>query len=197
MVQSRRRVSYVIPPPAGSVPYLRLPPYGVSRLGSVGPLLRLSQGHVEEREDGSPTSARHPRHRLGVASLALDTSTHLTGRNAPEGILYSGGRDGLVMSWDLGIPMRRRKAKEYDGLRRPGGRWEIMTGWVDDAIDEEGEEGEERPTSDGDILGDVTASSSRRARRSWRSSNTVPFEYQWETDLDTFKPGTVGCCLHG
>ena len=42
----------------------------------------------------------HPRHRLGVASLALDTSTQLVGRAAFEGILYSDGKDGLVMSWD-------------------------------------------------------------------------------------------------
>ena len=42
----------------------------------------------------------YPRHRLGVASLALDTSTKLVGRAACEGILYSDGRDGLVKSWD-------------------------------------------------------------------------------------------------
>ena len=35
-----------------------------------------------------------------------------------------------------------------------------MTGWADDAIDEE-QEGEDRPTSDGDILGDVTISRRR------------------------------------
>jgi len=189
MVQSRRRVSYVIPPPLGSVPYLRLPPCGISRLGSVAPLLLPSQRHVEEQGD-SPTWSRHPRHRLGVASLALDTSTHLAGRNAPEGILYTGGRDGLVLSWDLGVPMKKRKVKD-DGLRRSGGRWEIMTGWGDDVIDEEGEEGDERPTSDGDILGEVTAGSSRRGQRILRRSNSLPLEHQWETDLDTFKPGTV------
>ena len=44
-----------------------------------------------------------PRYRLGVSCLALDTSTQLVGRGAPEDMLYVGGRDGLVIAWDLGI----------------------------------------------------------------------------------------------
>ncbi|KAK0201917.1 hypothetical protein DFS33DRAFT_1375400 [Desarmillaria ectypa] len=185
MAQARRRVSYVILPPDGSVPRLQLPPHGVSRLGCTGPLLRQASGHGQD-EDISKR-ARHPRHRLGVASLALDTSTQLTGRSAPEGILYSGGRDGMVISWDLGMSMKKRKPKQDVGdFRRGIGRWELMTGWGDDVIAEEAEDADDRPTSDGDVLGDVTAFSSRRRRQ---SQSSLPYEQQWETDLDLFKLG--------
>ena len=51
-----------------------------------------------------------------------------------------------------------------------------MTGWADDAIDEE-QEGEDRPTSDGDILGDVTISR-RRA-----NTITAPAP-RWEVDRE-------------
>lgn len=190
MPQQKRRVSYVIPSATEPVPRLQLPPHGTSRLGSVGPLLiPLTNDRVQDTEDAKPKSARHPRHRLGVSSLALDTSTHLAGRGSPEGILYSGGRDGLIMSWDLGLPMKKRKLKAETEQMRRDGRWEIMTGWADDAIDEEAEDGEDRLQSDGDILGEVTANASRRRKT---DSKTIPYEHQWETDLGAFKSGKVG-----
>jgi WD repeat-containing protein 48 len=104
--------------------------------------------------------------------------------------MYSGGRDGMIMSWDLGIPMKKRKAREdsEDGLRRSQGRWEIMTGWADNGIDEEGEDADDVKQSDGDILGDVTASTRKRQKA---KLNSIPYENQWETDLVTFKPGKV------
>lgn len=189
MPQQKRRVSYIIPSPTEAVPRLQLPPHSTSRLGSVGPLLiPLINDLVQDTEDAKPNSARHPRHRLGVSSLALDTSTQLAGRGSPEGILYSGGRDGLIMSWDLGLPMKKRRLKAGTEQMRRDGRWEIMTGWADDAIDEEAEDGEDRPQSDGDILGEVTANASRRRRT---NSKTIPYEHQWETDLAAFKPGKV------
>ncbi|KAG6827093.1 hypothetical protein H0H92_013225 [Tricholoma furcatifolium] len=174
MVQHRRRVSYIIPPPAEPVPRLQLPPYGVSLLGSTGPLLIPSRAPADVE---LPKISRHPRHRLGISSLVLDTSTQLTGRSAPEGILYSGGRDGLVISYDLGIPMKKRKAKQDDALRHRD--WEVMTGWAD-------EEELEDVQSDGDILGDVTLSPRRRQRI---NSQFIPYEKQWETDLAAYKPG--------
>lgn len=184
MAQARRRVSYVILPPDGPVPHLQLPPHGVSRLGCTGPLLRQAGGHGQDKD--IPKRARH-RHRLGVSSLALDTSTQLTGRSAPEGILYSGGRDGMVISWDLEMPMKKRKLKQDAGdFRRGVGRWELMTGWGDDVIAEEAEDADDRPTSDGDVLGEVTAFASRRRRQ---SQSSLPYEQQWETDLDLCKPG--------
>ncbi|EFY92245.1 WD repeat protein [Metarhizium acridum CQMa 102] len=44
-------------------------------------------------------------HRLGVNGLAVDTN---------NGILYSGGRDGIVCAWDLDLDLRRRSADTHD-----------------------------------------------------------------------------------
>lgn len=179
----RRRVSYIVPPPTSHVQRLQLPPQGSQRLGAVNPLLIAypSQGHVDVQE--TPSWARHPRHRLGVAALALDTTTCLAGRNAPEGILYSGGRDGLIISRDLGVSMKRRRLRPDT---RPSDRWEMLTGWADDAIQEE-EDAEDRGT-DGDVLGEVT---SRKSRSASMSADSAP-ETQWQTDFSAFKPGVVG-----
>ncbi|KAH6904034.1 hypothetical protein BKA70DRAFT_1299328 [Coprinopsis sp. MPI-PUGE-AT-0042] len=176
----RRRVSYIVPPPTSHVQRLQLPPSGSQRLGAVNPLLIAypSQGHADVPE--TPSWARHPRHRLGVAALALDTSTCLAGRSAPEGILYSGGRDGLIISRDLGVSMKRRRVRPDT---RPNDRWEMLTGWADDAILEE-EDGEDRGT-DGDVLGEVT---SRKQRSASVSAESAP-ETHWQTDFLAFKPG--------
>ncbi|KAJ3554638.1 hypothetical protein NP233_g12377 [Leucocoprinus birnbaumii] len=138
MGQGKQRVSYVIPPPQDpdSIPRLSLPPPGTPRLGSVGPLLiPLSTNEPITNEHLHSHSTQRPRHRLGVASLALDTSAQLVGRSSPEGILYTGGRDGLVISWDLGVPTRRR------AQRGSMGRWELMTGWADDVVDDDDGQG--------------------------------------------------------
>jgi WD repeat-containing protein 48 len=189
---SRRRVSYIIPPPTDPVPRLQLPPHGVSRLGSVGPLLMDLESRTPVNEPAEPKWLRHPRHRLGVASLALDTSTQLASRASPEGILYTGGRDGLVISWDLEIRMKKRERKASSAIeepiRRSVGRWEIMTGWVDDIIHEEGDEVEEKP-ADGDVLGEVMQNDSRRRKST--TDDSIPYEHGWETDLQAFRTGKV------
>lgn len=134
-MSTKRRVSYVIPPSVDPVPRLQLPSFGASRLGSAGPLLIPADGDSPDDFHRS----RHPRHRLGITALALDSSTGLTGRSAPEGILYSAGvffhfsnqicserstrcigRDGLVLSWDLQLPLKKRTPKE----KERSGKWE-------------------------------------------------------------------------
>lgn len=170
---TRRRVSYVIPPPSEPVPRLQLPPFAVPRNGATGPLLIPSPNNTPLEIPKS----NHPRHRLGVVSLALDTSTHLAGRNAPEGILYSGARDGLVCSWDLELPMKKREEER----RRIVGRWEGMTGWGDDVIGEE-DDTDDKIRSDGDILGDVNSSRRRR-----RADGTIPYELSWEVNRDAYE----------
>ncbi|KAH8105298.1 WD40 repeat-like protein [Cristinia sonorae] len=189
--QPRRRLSYVIPSPADPPPRLQLPPHGYPRNGSIGPIitpLRSDDVHAHVQ----PRRPNHPRHRLGVACLALDTSTQLVGRANPEGILYSGGRDGLVISWDLGVPMKRR-SKRYgvstDSLRRSTGRWEVMTGWADDVPDDDFDEDEGK--SDGDILGEAKPNGSRRRRRNAGPESDIPYEEQWETDTSAFQEGTT------
>jgi len=185
MAQARRRVSYIIPPPSEPPPRLQLPPYGVSRLGATGPLLTTyhgpDEGHAPEDSLKEP---KHPCHRLGVASLALDCSTQLIGRKSPEGILYSGGRDGLIMSWELGIPMAKKKFSPENSKR---GRWEQLTGWADDSIEEEDEDG---VVSDGDVLGEVVMSTEKRRRAASLAAENPP-ERRWETDLTAFQPHTV------
>ncbi|EMD31556.1 hypothetical protein CERSUDRAFT_88909 [Gelatoporia subvermispora B] len=185
MAPPRRRVSYVIPPPTDPAPRLQLPPQGLPRNGAIGPLLVPSHQPVPSPATSPTRWGQHPRHRLGVVSLALDTSTQLVGRATPEGILYTGGRDGLVNSWDLRIPMKQR-AQRYGMSGRSARHWEIMTNWADDVIEEEADEGEEF-RSDGDVLGEVVGKTRRRIPR---AEDQIPSEEQWETDgdaLDAFK----------
>lgn len=191
MPPARRRVSYVIPPPSEPIPRLQLPPHGVPRHGAVGPLL-IPHHSPHTPEPGTstqkPEGPSHPRHRLGIASLALDTSTQLLGRASPEGILYTGGRDGLVISWDLGIPMKQR-TQRY-GVPEGGSsgrRWEIMTNWADDIIEEETDDGEEF-RSDGDVLGEVTG---RTKKRIAGVQQEIPYEEQWEVDVGALEARKV------
>lgn len=193
MVQAKKRISYIIPTPSENIPRLRLPPLGVARLGAIGPLLipyTPSGGGTREEPTRRPKELRH---RLGISSLALDCSTQLVERVAPEGILYSGGRDGLIMSWDLGISMRKRRHKESGNVSRQRKKWENLTGWGDDVIEEETDE-DYRPTSDGDVLGEVT--NNLRERRRAASLVGIPYERQWEVDISSFKAGTVSLILH-
>ncbi|KAI9461530.1 hypothetical protein F5148DRAFT_1214939 [Russula earlei] len=185
----RRRVSYGVPFPPSTIniPLLWLPPLGFDRKGSVNPILIPNPVQLP-KPVLQPHEHHVPRHRLGVSSLALDTTTQLVGRPSPEGILYTGGRDGLVIAWDLNIPIRRRPRID-EGMRQSGTRWELVTGWVDPVTDDPPDEDEEI-RSDGDILGDVKGSSRRRALSSaTATSGSTAMEYQWEPDVDSFRPG--------
>lgn len=180
MAPPRRRVSYAIPPPSlDPVPRLQLPPHDVPRRGTTGPL--LIPLHSIAPPAPNFKVAQHPKHRLGVSCLALDTSTQLVGRASPEGILYTAGRDGLVISWELAIPMRSR-TQRYGTSGRSLRRWEVMTNWADDIIEEEAEDSEEM-RSDGDVLGEVTG----KARRRIPQDASIPYEEQWETDMDAYQ----------
>ncbi len=57
-----------------------------------------------------------------------------------------------------------------------------MTNWADDVIEEEAEEGDEY-RSDGDVLGDVTG----KARRRIPQDSAIPYEEEWETDMDAYQ----------
>ncbi|KAG7093947.1 hypothetical protein E1B28_007580 [Marasmius oreades] len=194
---TKRRVSYRIPSPLDPVPRLRLPDPTTSRFGLTGPLLIPIDGVAESGEHGHSQHPRarqlpvpkHPRHRLGVTSLALDTCTQLAGHGSPQGILYSGGRDGMVNSWDLHVPMRtRQRARNVTRSRDvyEKYRWEIMTGWADD-VDEDNDD-----FGDGDVLGEVTGS--QRKRR--EEINEVPYEERWEMrkDSNDLPPTTFRQC---
>jgi WD repeat-containing protein 48 len=179
----KRRVSYFIPPPAGPLPRLELPPEGVHRNGATGPLLIPSKaaegGGLYTPTTPTFTRERQPRHRLGVASLALDSATQLLGRPTPGGILYTGGRDGQVLAWDLGLPYRQRSRTHGINSEGANRRWEMLTGWGDDVYEDEDEE-EDVPLA-GDILGDVPV---KRKRRGSRPDDPIPYEEQWELELE-------------
>lgn len=131
------RVSYVIPEPTHCPPRLQLPRLGVDRHGSTTPLLIPAQtdgaGGLSTPLTVASTPNGHPRHRLGVNSLALDTSTQLSGRATPEGILYSGGRDGMIIAHELGIPHKKRAHMTAAGPHR----WETLVGFHNPSIEEE------------------------------------------------------------
>ena len=176
-----RRVSYVIPAPTHPLPRLSLPSLDIPRNGQTGPLLiplqdptTPVQGHKSPPTSPLPSATArsaaraHPQHRLGVASLALDTSTQLAGRPGPEGILYSGGRDGLVIAWELGISMKKRTTRYGKGSDSRT-RWDVLTGWGDDDQDEDDESEDQSP---------------------------IPYEHRWETDLNVFQAGKASTTVH-
>ncbi|KAF8585272.1 WD40 repeat-like protein [Ramaria rubella] len=189
------RVSYVIPPPAQTPPQLSLPPLGVDRNGAIRPLLIPASPSTPTTQTaqagyGHSRAQTHPRHRLGVSSLALDSSTQLSGKNCAEGILYTGGRDGQIIAWDLGLKTKQRRVRygyNDHGFRRRKGRWENLTGWGD-YMEEEDESDEEVMGSDGDVLGDVVNSGEKKRRASEVQRGTVPYEEAWELDTDAAVP---------
>ncbi|EKM77209.1 hypothetical protein AGABI1DRAFT_77625, partial [Agaricus bisporus var. burnettii JB137-S8] len=75
------------------------------------------------------------------------------------------------------------KKRLNDRNDRASKKWEVLTGWADDTIEEEGED-DDRLASDGDILGEVSC------RRQWvpEKSGEIPYEQRWETDLAAFQP---------
>ena len=188
----RRRVSYGIPlpPPTKQIPRLWLPPLGFDRQGSINPIL-ISNSVLHHPKPGPHQHKDNvPRHRLGVSSLALDTTTQLLARPSPEGILYSGGRDGLVIAWDLHMPMRKR-AFNSDVARHSSTRWELLTGWVDFVADDTLDDDQDM-RSDGDILGDVKGSARRRKlSNASPTGGSTPLEHRWEPAVDSFRPGQV------
>lgn len=98
------------------------------------------------------TVQRHPEHTLGITALALDTSTIIDNsispsrKKTPAGILYSGGRDGLVASWELALPFKKRETEDGSLSGRKGRRKRYLPRWAedtyadDDLLDEDDDE---------------------------------------------------------
>ncbi|OBZ73444.1 hypothetical protein A0H81_07250 [Grifola frondosa] len=77
----------------------------------------------------------------------------------------------------------KRRTHRYGLTGRSLRRWEVMTNWADDVIEEEADEGEEI-RSDGDVLGEVTG---KVRKKSITTDNTIPYEEQWETDVEAYE----------
>lgn len=150
-----------------------------------------------------PPVQAQPRHRLGVSALALDLSTHISGKTSPEGILYSAGRDGLIIATELSLPTRPRRRRNSFNPERRGrtgrrawkGDWTTLTGWdededtpssdEDDADDEELEFALDEPSLS--LSGGTYGSAPRSAGRSRTLSGvdkSLPYEKRWEVDFD-------------
>lgn len=174
---SPRRVSYVLPLPSAPPPVLALPPLTVSRRGQSGPLYVDTGRQAEDgRHKYVHESESHPRHRLAVQALALDLSTSLEHGGPPGGILYTGGRDGLLCSWELGLPTKRRK--------RAYGRASPEDG--DD--DDEDEDALDSDDDDGALLVQhkprtMSASSAATTKQATPGSH-LPVQDRWEVDAD-------------
>ncbi|GAA95727.1 hypothetical protein E5Q_02384 [Mixia osmundae IAM 14324] len=128
-------------------------------------------GSLGPRKALTPPSD-HPRHCLGVHALALDLSTVLSSSTKsdaaearPAGLLYSGGRDGLIASWELGLPMCKRKTA-YGRSRRRSAR---------DSRDRFREQDEDQRDGDSDDSdAGLLGRSDSRGRGIMRSNYEVP-----------------------
>ena len=128
-----------------------------------GPSLRSREVRVVHSATSSNSTNRstnvpiHPRHRLPVSALALEALTQFAGWGSAEGILYTGGRDGMIVGWDLGLQMKMSASGGTSSRHPFRMRWERLTGWMDDSssVDED----DEYATSNGDVLGYAQATS--------------------------------------
>lgn len=143
------------------------------------------------------TGPQHPRHCLGVTSLVLDTSTILQNSQAPGGILYSGGRDGLVASSELNVPHKKRRGGRYELGPGRGAKvkWErIGDGaelWDEEDEAEFGEDADGN-SSDEDSQGWVGLERDGEQRR---SKHEVPYEDRWEVDKEQLARSKVSRSL--
>lgn len=227
-----RRISYVVPAPSEPRTKLVLPPLDTPRRGRTVPLVipddtlqdttrskrsrsttangsraPLSPSSFSSRNNNAAAPASsQPTHRLGVSAMAIDLSTHIAGKSSPEGILYSAGRDGLVIAWELGAPTkpRRRPLRESPATRHRHrkGDWKAMTGWDDDQdlSDEESDDGsvpdfDEEPTLDG-IYG--SGSTPQRSTTPSRTplDKSIPYEQRWQVDEDRLNDIEPVCHPH-
>jgi hypothetical protein len=105
----------------------------------------ITSASSKHYHSNNTTVQRHPEHTLGITALALDTSTIIdnagssSARKTPGGILYSGGRDGLVASWELGLPFKQRDHNS-GFVSRKGRRRRYLPRWAEDSYTEADEQ---------------------------------------------------------
>ena len=131
-------------------------------------------------------------------------STVFSGKSSPEGILYSAGRDGLVLSWKIGVPTRPRRQKPRGRVVTTGshrkGDWKAMTGWDED----EGASEHSSIDSDNDSemeFGDLDDADNEPLLPGVRPhretlDKTIPFEKRWEVDSDRASDMDIVCIYY-
>jgi WD repeat-containing protein 48 len=209
-----RRVSYILPAPSEPPQYLSLPSLDQPRRGHPSPFFipkngqsRNGSGDFQSRnpflspdevDESAPAPAQpkqnQPKHCLGVTSLALDTSTLLENNQSPGGILYSGARDGLVCSWELNVPHKRRRGGRYEIQPGRGSRvkWEKVGDGAeffeedeDDYDDEDGSGERDRDSSDDEDEAAVNG----------KPRGEVPYEDRWEVDAEAIAQAKVSSSI--
>lgn len=210
-----RRVSYVVAPPVGPRTKLVLPALDAPRRGRTGPLVipdtsalpepkspirhvigprpQSPSGRGSSSSKPTPQNASQPAHRLGISAMAVDLSTHIAGNSTPEGILYSAGRDGLVIAWELRTPtkLRRRERRESPATQhiRRRGNWKAMTGWDEDqdlSDEESPSNGQSSALDLNEGVLDGMYDAAPRATTSSRNAlpKSIPYEQRWQVDSD-------------
>lgn len=169
---SRKRVSYSLATPDVAPPELGLPDAPSEEVRPFGPRYHV----LQPNNTAAAPAATHPTHCLGVTALALDTTTVLHGSDSPRGILYTGGRDGLVASWEQGVPMRPASAgrsgeEEYV-------KWERIGVFDSDTEDEEDEDEE---------FGFINARHGADVVRPTEQEGT-----RWTVDREAIRGGSLG-----
>lgn len=224
--QPPRRVSYVIPPPTNPPPLLSLPPIDSQRPRHPQPRFKI-ESNSSSNSNYNNSLNDHPRHRLAVQAITLDLSTPIShdskgeeGSESVDGLLYMGGRDGLLTSWELGLPAKRRKVKygkERFQSEDEGGRNSRASSLFDYAREEDesdDEIGEGLLSNSVEIMDDLGTSAfssknglaSRRSKEYGRRTSTtsttkleekpeeLPTEESWQVDDERMKSmgGNVG-----
>lgn len=127
---SIRRVSYSLPLSTSTsssnqsqLPILQIPSPGQARHPSRNfdprPLIIPVKSNHHSNHSQFSISDHLPRHSLGINAFAIDFSTQIQDKDGPQGILYTGSKDGLVAAWELSIPTKLRSSPLYPQIFKP------------------------------------------------------------------------------
>lgn len=185
-----RRISYTLPLATHTPKWFSLPSIDAEKPTGSNPLL-IEANHSSSSDQSQSQSTQfhptnpysrhnpssnpnqtthsHPKHTLAVTCLAVDSSTCISGYgDEPQGILYTGGRDGLIASWELRLKMRKRRKRNIHH-QQPQGDWENVESSqvnVDGSREQEEDEEEEE-----------------------EEDSTLPLESKWQVDPDKIPVG--------
>ena len=207
----RQRLTYVIPPKQTEPEVLSLPAPGIARHFDPRPLLYSARtgNRIDPLAAQAPFDVpTTPQHCLGVSKLALDLttavlpsdqSTSSPGHPNPQGLLYSAGRDGLIISSELNLRTKRRKRRVGHGSelkRAREERWEELGAFYSpsssgaenqDTSSDEEEPEQLRPNARFSYPTGNT-SDPRKPSPSRKKKHYIPYEEKWEVCEEDDRP---------